>query len=168
MLQIIISKYWIQILVGIKAEYYFEYSLQNYSITRPCNMRLQHAPSGEAALLYLHFCISYSANRKEPSADSRVPPWTRDTPFGKLRNNCLVWGSCLFTPWVPFVLFTTWEARGWCYIFFDMHCQCCSTRYLKSVCINDKATFAHGHAGIIMEWNSDAKIKEFKISHYRA
>ena len=69
MLQIIISKYWIQILVGIKAEYYFEYSLQNYSITRPCNMRLQHAPSGEAALLYLHFCISYSANRKEPSAD---------------------------------------------------------------------------------------------------
>ena len=46
MLPIIISKYWIQILVGIKAEYYFAYSLQNYNIARigpatcDSNMRL--------------------------------------------------------------------------------------------------------------------------------
>ena len=97
-----------------------------------------------------------------------MPPWTRDTPFGKPSNNWLVCDSCLCTPWVPCVVFTTCEARGWRYIFFDMHCQCCSSRDLKSVFINDKATIAHGHAGIIMEWNSDAKIKEFKISHCRA
>ena len=99
-------------------------------------------------------------------ASAQVVEWQHYVTAERIEN--WHWSVCVCAHVTACVVFTTWEARGWCYIFFDMHCQCCSTRDLKSVFINDKRTFAHGHAGIIMEWNSDAKIKEFKISHYRA
>ena len=130
------------------------------NVHRPCNMRL--AEKGRPLHMWLAvwlqcglvwrtvwrtvfgvaptcICQTDTANRQVPCADTRVPPWTWDTPLreipvlGMLINSSVVKGNGFCTPPFPYIVFATRETRGCCYIVFDMHCQCCSARHLKRV-----------------------------------